>query len=1233
MEQRGGSSGSTKMSEQSRDRAKTFSGLHLQIPNTAGHADEAINEELRRENSITMTPGGLKSATLWPWAQRNHARRSSVMRVPPSEQPSAHVAGSGGGEAGMIPPGPDAYCSTEQIRMTAASQSPTPHLDDRSGGSGGSPAPSVSTTRLNGNVPGPASTTATRVGKPNFFQQGVQKKTSLSKLERGWDPRRALFTPFTRDEHAEHYKWQDRLIPRDSPFCQSKGNLDVERQIPGYLGSSLRSLYYQNLFHSILDFRMRTHVLIVSSTYTLFWVVVAFLLILVEEDCNMRLGGSFIKAYIIAVETCMTIGYGMHDETFNGCWQMAVILSAASLISMILDGILIGLIFMTLTNPQRRAATVVFTDKAIIKLIDGEPHFVFQVAEIRKQSLLEAHIRCYCFKHCDVINPLTGQKSKSRVLQQFPMRLQSPDDELGGMLFLSTPLLVVHRIDEWSPLYRLYERATHCGVPDGTEAEHVRMDSSSFDQPERGGGALSRTNSGLQQVLSPSQSSLITGKRGRSQVLAVQHSGVFDDVDNLPTGATANKSSTTPLYGAPQNKNLLGGVLDIDSAGARINAVGTTMNSSSSSARSPTGGAVAAAGGGSSSSALDQTTVPNDLPDNTSTKTKSGSTVIKSAAGLKSPSPTARNASKSRLDAEFQVRFQDSRGFTYYPEPGASVYSEHLNNERDFFGSPTEREPTTIFCAGDNHAQYRRMIGVPNHRSIHGMTASGDSKHPKQFTRNADRQSSGVFGEPQDPENSGGQSAVDRTASQQEGRVSTAQADAAGVPGEQAGNYNIGKDSTAVETRISKHQSQDDTPPPAVLNNASGVFPETSRPSRVDAGRASASSLSLGPAEQNGAQLPHALGASSPSPGSSASNADPSSTRDSKARNRLSSTSTAIAGLTLTDPIKTSPRVSGSGTGFGAASYLTSLLAGGGVTSKEMMTAQEEEGPTYVGKKSSIAAAVGRTKDLSAVSQSKNGGAPPAGDLLQVNDPSRTSATGKIVSEHLEKPEEESADLFNVICDVVATQAGSSEAGAPQNGNSNTREQRLYNFAHEQVSTQLCARRDYVAPPLRMVDAERGMFTLYACPYCGESYVTKWLYRKHLVHNRGHGDHPAELPKWTKQMENEKKFGYNLYQENSKRLEHWDARKRSQPVNLLSQDYFEVLILVEGIEPFTSTTVQARHSYAFGQDIVINGDFMPCTFLKQDGTAIVDFGKFHQVVQSSEDHFFAAKEEVNIPLE
>ncbi|CAD7972975.1 unnamed protein product [Amoebophrya sp. A25] len=475
-------------------------------------------DELKREDSITMTPGGFKSASLWPFAQHQHRRASIIQQYP---YPGVHHQSSGSHSQHQNYDGHGQCQFDDSVRATNSGtrngfhhpttgtpiqeRSPsyagrgTDHLNERTGGlqtsesSSGDLLGQAETDGAGGDQPQQVSTqrnfAATARGRqpvnikeaPTFSASiagGYQTRGSeyipdpprrynfsLTKLER-LPARKSLFTPFTREEHAEHYKYQDRLVPRDSPFCQSLGNLVVERQIPGYLGSSLRSLYYMNLFHSLLDFNTRTHVVLVSFTYTLFWMVIAVVFLLIDESCKLDLDHSFTKAYILSVETFVTIGYGLRNDPYlNGCWEGAVVLSVGSLVSMILDGILIGLIFMTLTNPQRRAATVVFTDKAIIKLIDGSPHLVFQVAEIRKQSLLDAKIRCYCFKHCEVINPLTGTKSKSRVLQQFPMRLQSPDDELGGMLFLATPFLVVHRIDQWSPLFRHY-RGPEATPPD-----------------------------------------------------------------------------------------------------------------------------------------------------------------------------------------------------------------------------------------------------------------------------------------------------------------------------------------------------------------------------------------------------------------------------------------------------------------------------------------------------------------------------------------------------------------------------------------------------------------------------------------------------------------------------------------------------------------------------------------------------------------------------------------------
>ncbi|CAN0337029.1 unnamed protein product, partial [Discosporangium mesarthrocarpum] len=78
----------------------------------------------------------------------------------------------------------------------------------------------------------------------------------------------------------------------------------------------------------------------------------------------------------------------------------------------------------------------------------------FQVGELRKHQLLEAHVRCYALKHEKLRT--SGDKScetpDSVFFQCHNMRLQHPDDELGAPLLLVVPQTVVHRIDTWSPM-------------------------------------------------------------------------------------------------------------------------------------------------------------------------------------------------------------------------------------------------------------------------------------------------------------------------------------------------------------------------------------------------------------------------------------------------------------------------------------------------------------------------------------------------------------------------------------------------------------------------------------------------------------------------------------------------------------------------------------------------------------------------------------------------------------
>lgn len=56
----------------------------------------------------------------------------------------------------------------------------------------------------------------------------------------------------------------------------------------------------------------------------------------------------------------------------------------------------------------------------------------------------------------------------------------------------------------------------------------------------------------------------------------------------------------------------------------------------------------------------------------------------------------------------------------------------------------------------------------------------------------------------------------------------------------------------------------------------------------------------------------------------------------------------------------------------------------------------------------------------------------------------------------------------------------------------------------------------------------------------------------------------------------------------------------------------EILVVVEGIEPYTSSTLMARHSYNYrAGDIEINAAFPPCVDIADDGAAVIDIDAFN----------------------
>lgn len=66
--------------------------------------------------------------------------------------------------------------------------------------------------------------------------------------------------------------------------------------------------------------------------------------------------------------------------------------------------------------------------------------------------------------------------------------------------------------------------------------------------------------------------------------------------------------------------------------------------------------------------------------------------------------------------------------------------------------------------------------------------------------------------------------------------------------------------------------------------------------------------------------------------------------------------------------------------------------------------------------------------------------------------------------------------------------------------------------------------------------------------------------------------------------------------------EHLDEKR--DIIQFMQETRLEVVVLIEGVDPLTSHTVQAFHSYK-AEDIEWDHFFLPCTLLDKDGKLFI----------------------------
>lgn len=69
-----------------------------------------------------------------------------------------------------------------------------------------------------------------------------------------------------------------------------------------------------------------------------------------------------------------------------------------SIVGVVIQACMAGIIFARFTVPRARGETIVFSKNALVTMRNGSLYLICQVSDLRKYSLLEAHIRMLLIK-------------------------------------------------------------------------------------------------------------------------------------------------------------------------------------------------------------------------------------------------------------------------------------------------------------------------------------------------------------------------------------------------------------------------------------------------------------------------------------------------------------------------------------------------------------------------------------------------------------------------------------------------------------------------------------------------------------------------------------------------------------------------------------------------------------------------------------------------------------------
>ena len=147
------------------------------------------------------------------------------------------------------------------------------------------------------------------------------------------------------------------------------------------------------------------------------------------------------------METQHTIGYGGR-ATNEECPFAIFTMSMQSIIGVIIQACMAGIIFAKFTVPTARQETIIFSKNATITMRNGSLYILCRVTDLREKSLLEAHVRMILIKDHEVTDEGVYIPNLQRDL-----KCGVEIDGTNEMVMLFWPTVISHKIDEDSPLF------------------------------------------------------------------------------------------------------------------------------------------------------------------------------------------------------------------------------------------------------------------------------------------------------------------------------------------------------------------------------------------------------------------------------------------------------------------------------------------------------------------------------------------------------------------------------------------------------------------------------------------------------------------------------------------------------------------------------------------------------------------------------------------------------------